>query len=103
MEHDGLLSDSLAPDGGSTSGAGAIAPVSLVTTNQSSYGPIIQSGTNRILCPVAGCPEASPSSFRVFRGFASLKNHLNAHCTGYLSGAVPVEFLRHYNYTQCPL
>ena len=38
----------LASDGGSISGAGAIAPVSLVTTNQSSYGPIIQSGTNNL-------------------------------------------------------
>ena len=56
-----------------------------------------------ILCPVAECPESSPSSSRHFRGFASIKNHINSHCTGYLSGAVPVEFLRLYNYSQCPV
>ena len=102
MEHSGLLSDSLAPNGASASGVGAMAPTQLVT-NQSTDGPNFQQHNNRILCPVAGCPESSPSSSRHFRGFASIKNHINSHCTWYLSGAVPVEFLRLYNYSQCPV
>ena len=58
-------------------------------------------GSNRIFCPVVGCPDALASSNRYFRDFASIKTHLNDHCTGHLSGAVPVDFLRHYEYTQC--
>ena len=58
-------------------------------------------GNNRIFCPVDGCPESLFSSNRHFRDFASIKIHLNDHCTGHLSGAVPVDFLSHHNYTQC--
>ena len=93
MEHDGLQYNSSVDNGASTSGAGANAPALLVP-NHSSSGPNNQSGTGRILCPVAGCPEASPLSTKHFRGFASIKNHLNAHCTGNLTGAIPAEFLR---------
>ena len=61
----------------------------------------VQTSIGRILCPVAGCPEASVTSRKHFHKFADIKNHLNAHCTGYLSGAVPVDFLRCHSYTQC--
>ena len=56
---------------------------------------------NRILCPVVGCLEASPSSNRHFRDFASIKLHLDDHCTGQLIGAIPTEFLNKYDYSQC--
>ena len=61
---------------------------------------IIQ-GSDRILCPVSGCPEALTSSSRHFRNFASIRNHLNDHCTCQLSGAIPVKFLNHHNFSQC--
>ena len=56
---------------------------------------------NRILCPVAGCPKALASSNKHFRDFAAIRSHLNEHCTGHLSGAIPVDFLSHYDFTQC--
>ena len=56
---------------------------------------------HRILCPVVTCPESSETSRRHFRDFSSIKNHLNDHVTGHLSGAVPVNFLRNYRYSQC--
>ena len=60
------------------------------------------SHTNRrIFCPVVGCTEASASSSRHFRDFNSIKNHLNDHCTGHLSGAVPANFLTLNSYSQC--
>ena len=58
-------------------------------------------GSSRIFCPVVGCPESLTSGNRYFRDFAGIKNHLNDHCTGHLSGAVPGNFLRHYDYSQC--
>ena len=57
----------------------------------------------RILCPVLGCLEASISSNRFFGDFASIKNHLNDHCTGHLSRAVLVEFISYYSYSQCSI
>ena len=59
------------------------------------------SDNSRIFCPVAECPESLTSSTKIFRTFASIKIHLNDHCTGHLSGAVPVDFLRYFDYTQC--
>ena len=60
------------------------------------------SHTNRrIFCPVVGCTEASTSSNSYFRDFNSIKNDLNDHCTGHLSGAVPANFLTLHNYSQC--
>ena len=102
MKHDGLTSDYIAQDGSSTSTAGAVTPAPLAS-NSSSTRLDNQPGTARILCPVAGCPEASPLSSKNFKSFASIKNHLNAHCTGYLTGAVPADFLRYYRYSQCPV
>ena len=58
-------------------------------------------GSGRMLCPVTGCPEASISSSRHFRNFASIRNHLNDHCTGQLSGALPADYLNHHGFTQC--
>ena len=71
--------------------------------SNSSLGPTTRHTRSRILCPVAGCLEASISSNKHFRDFASIKSHLNAHCTGYLTGAVPLNFLREYSYTQCQI
>ena len=59
------------------------------------------SDNSRMFCPVAECPDSLTSSTRYFRTFASIKIHLNDHCTGQLNGAVPVNFLRHFDYTQC--
>ena len=56
-----------------------------------------------IFCPVAGCPKASPQNKRPFRDFASIKNHLNDHCTGQISGAVPGTFLANHSYSQCTI
>ena len=58
---------------------------------------------SRILCPVIGCPDAVISSNRHHRNFNSIKGHLNDHCTGHLSGAVPAEFLSQHGYSQCRL
>ena len=58
-------------------------------------------GSHRILCPVVGCPEASSASYRHFRDFNSIKNHLNEHCTGHLAGAIPISFLSQNNYSTC--
>ena len=58
-------------------------------------------GSRRIFCPVVGCPEASLSSNKHFFDFAKIKNHLNDHCTGHLSGAIPTGFLNYFNYSQC--
>ena len=75
------------------------------TTFQASTGSPRPAGrqTNRILCPVVGCLEASISSNKHFRDFASIKGHLNDHCTGYLTGAVPISFLTSHGYTQCQI
>ena len=35
------------------------------------------------------------------RNFKGIKSHLDAHCTGHLSGAIPTEFLTQNSYTQC--
>ena len=56
---------------------------------------------SRILCPVIGCPEALSSSNRHFRDFTSIRNHLNDHCTGQISGAVPTDFLNSHSFSQC--
>lgn len=58
-------------------------------------------GSGRTFCPVVGCPEVLTSSNRYFRDFSSIKIHLNDHCTGHLSGAVPADFLNFHNYYQC--
>ena len=58
---------------------------------------------SRILCPVIGCPDPVISSNRHHRNFNSIKGHLNDHCTGHLSGAVPAEFLTRHDYSQCRL
>ena len=50
---------------------------------------------------MVGCPEASISSNKNFRNFASIKPHLNDHCTGHLSGAIPTDFLTQNDYSQC--
>ena len=55
----------------------------------------------RILCPVNGCPESLPSSISIYRDFTSIKNHLNGHCSGYLPGAIPNDFLQHFSYSLC--
>ena len=59
--------------------------------------------SSRILCPVDRCPESLPSSNRHFRDFYSIRSHLNDHCTGHLSGALPAEFLSLFDYSQCRL
>ena len=58
-------------------------------------------GIDRIFCPVVGCPDALSSSNKFFRDFASIKSHIDDHITGYRSGAVPSDFLRHHDYSQC--
>ena len=63
-------------------------------------GVVGSSTIQRILCPVATCPEASTSSNKLFKDFNSIKNHLNDHCTGHLSGADPPDFLHFHNYSQ---
>ena len=55
----------------------------------------------RIFCPVVTCAEALTSTNRHYRDFKSIKSHLDAHCTGHLSGAIPTEFLNQNSYTQC--
>ena len=103
MDHDGLSFNI----GSSTSATGEMASTlpARYASNGPSAGPTLLAGTGtntgRILCPVDGCPEASVTSRKHFHKFADIKNHLNAHCTGYLSGAVPVDFLRCHRYTQC--
>ena len=57
-------------------------------------------GNSRILCPVVGCPESLASSIRYYHDFKSIRNHLDQHCSGQLSGAIPVSFLRNYGFTQ---
>ena len=57
----------------------------------------------RILCPVVGCLDASASSSRFFRDFPSIKSHLDDHFTGQRIGAVPIEFLNKYEYSQCSI
>ena len=115
MEHDGLLSNSVTIPGP------AYEAHPVTTTQDAITGPIlggngalpsrtgvssrrrssINSGGTRIFCPVVGCPESLTSSNRYFRNITSIKPHLNDHCTGYLSGVVPIEFLRSNDYSQC--
>lgn len=70
------------------------------TTSNSPSASMRHRGEN-IICPVVGCPLASPPSLKSFRDFASIRKHLNDHCTGNLSGAVPVSFLAKYKFSQC--
>ena len=56
---------------------------------------------DRILSPVAGCPESLRSSIHIFQDFKGIRKHLTAHCSGQLSGAIPLEFLRQYDYSLC--
>ncbi|CAL4245926.1 unnamed protein product [Meganyctiphanes norvegica] len=58
-------------------------------------------GIQRILCPVAGCTESLTSSIQCFRDFKSIRKHLNAHCSGHIPGAIPLDFLRQYSYSFC--
>lgn len=58
---------------------------------------------SRVFCPVITCPESSDTSRRHFRDFNSIKNHLNEHVTGHLSGAVPLDFLQKHNYSLCSI
>ena len=85
---------SAAASGSATQGAGPPSRGSNSTGSQ-------DEGIQCILSPVSGCPESFTSSHRCFRDFTSIKNHLNAHCTGQLSGAIPREFLRQYSYSVC--
>ena len=125
MEHDGLSSipvaDTSSPRNPVVSGDSASAAPS-PTTPQAVGIPAVPDGvpntthgtrvvgprrnsnvpsSTRIFCPVVGCPEALASSSRYFRDFSKIRIHLNDHCTGHLSGAVPVAFLTQNDYSQC--
>ena len=89
-----------------TPGSSASQTTSTPNTNASQaaarrYRGASTHGSQRIFCPVVGCPEASISSNKNFRTFASIKPHLNDHCTGHLSGAIPTDFLTQNDYSQC--
>ena len=118
MEHDGSPPHSYSASGSTPSRAGSTATVSassprtpgLLSSSQGqmrtavSESPAVTQGPatpRRIFCPVVGCAEALTSSNRRFRDFKSIKSHLDAHCTGHLSGAIPTEFLTQHSYTQC--
>ena len=79
---------------GATTSAGRAGPGSWQQSTTAAVG-------NRILCPVVGCPESLATSNRFFKNFASIRTHLNDHCTGQRSGVVPLDFLNHHNYSQC--
>ena len=99
MEHDGLSTTPLSPMAPTPNYA---APAATSSSAPSGLpGPATPQGSNRILCPVEVCHEASTSSNKYFRDFSSIKSHLNDHCIGHLTGAVPVHFLRLYKYSQC--
>ena len=85
------------------SASGRTGPLPYGTSPTSRGRSNSRTGTGRIFCPVVGCPESLSSSNRHFRDFNSIKTHLNDHCTGQLSGAIPSDFLRHHDYTQCRL
>ena len=55
----------------------------------------------RILCPVDGCPESTLNGSRHFSDFSNIRNHLNAHYFGHLSGAIPHDFLSQYGFSVC--
>ena len=97
------------PDASLASTTGGITD-STASGNESTHpqlvGPAIRrrnsvSAGSRIFCPVVGCPEALSSSNKYFKDFNNIKSHLNDHCTGHISGAVPADFLRLHNYCQC--
>ena len=81
----------------------AVQTSTAVQASGGSPGPATCPTRSRILCPVAGCLESSYTSKRHFRDFTSIKSHLNGHCTGYITGAVPINFLRDHNYSQCQI
>ena len=114
MEHDGSSPNQNVPPPALTHGIagpattngsadvtipGLVHPGTIAST--SDHGARTAEASSRIFCPVAGCPEASTSSHRRFRDFASIRNHLDKHCTGQLAGAVPINFLRQYKFSQC--
>ena len=118
MEHDGLStipinthSSASGPQNGSTNENASPTYVpprrDSVSTNGSSLGgrrrSINSQGSGRIFCPVVGCPDALSSSNKYFKDIAGIKTHLDDHITGYRSGAVPLEFLRQNNYSQCDI
>ena len=105
MDHDGS-SQNIPNIEGATASVRPPRPIPLHIPSQSATaGPsaAVQSPTTprRIFCPVIGCKESLTSSSKYFKDFKSIKNHLNDHCTGHLSGAVPANFLNQNNYTQC--
>ena len=100
MEHDGASPIHSVPPPGLTHGIagpaatngsvdvtlpGLVHPGTIAST--SDHGARTAEASSRIFCPVVGCPEASTSSHRRFRDFASIRNHLDKHCTGHLPGA----------------
>ena len=117
MEHDGSPLHSYPPTGHTLNSVGSAAaaasssarpPGPLALHDQvrmAAAGPQThQQGPTtlrRIFCPVVGCAHALTSSNRHYRDFKSIKNHLNDHCTGHISGAVPVDFLNQNSYSQC--
>ena len=112
MDHDGIPTDFMDHNGPSTGAAASTPSFHFVQSTSNTIQGVRSPGGSpnrniqrraRILCPVEGCPESLTSSNRRFRDFLSIRNHLNDHCTGHLSGALPVDFLGHFDYSQCRL
>ena len=61
----------------------------------------VNASTRRLLCPVPWCPHSVLSSSTSYRGIGHMRNHLNDHATGMLSGAIPAAFLHAHSYSQC--
>lgn len=101
MEHDGLDQEVFQDHARPSTSRANTATTGASASSRSAATPTSTDSASRILCPVDGCPEASLSSGRFYYTFTSIKNHLNGHCTGYLSGAIPTSFLRYHKYTQC--
>ena len=93
MDHDGPSTRPTTTETGDTTSSQHGTPVGRRSSNTI--------GTNRIFCPVIGCPDSLASSSRHFKDFPSIKAHIDDHCTGHRPGAVPVDFLTRYDYTLC--
>ena len=78
-------------------GLNAVGP----STSQRLETPTTPTTPRMIFCPVVGCKESLTSSNKIFRDFKAIKNHLNDHCTGHISGDIPVDFLTKNKYSQC--
>ena len=89
-------------DSASSSSAVGPAPVTATIPRADAGARSITPPTQRVMCPVPGCPKASPINGG-FDSHASMRPHLKRHCFNRSQGALPESYIRQHRLQHCSL